>query len=426
VNRQEWATELAESKILHDISTQLIHERRTELLYQKIVDAAATITHSDFASIQMYWPERGVVGELQLLAFRGFTAKAARFWEWVRIDSASSCGEALRQLTRIVVPDVKDCKFLAGSHDLAVYLQTGIRAVQTTPLISREGTLVGMLSTHWSEPHTPLPRELEFLDILACQAADLIERKRVRESLEAQVRQRTAEITRAHASVRALSMKLMKAQDEERRRVARELHDGIGQIAVAAGFVLGEAKDRTDDPALVRCLSEAGALLDQLSQEIRTTSYLLHPPLLDECGLESAIRWYTEGLAKRTGLSISVSIAEDLGRLPAELEMAAFRIVQECLTNIHRHSGSKTARIVVERDADSALLRIEDDGRGIPPEVLNQTEAAQAGVGLAGMRERVHHLNGAMQIDSSPGGTKVQIAFAVATEGRALGMSSSG
>lgn len=415
MNPQQSAAELADSKVLHDLSTQLINEDNAEDLYQKIVEAACIIGRSDFASLQMYWPARGLGGELQLLAYRGFCAEAARFWEWVTLDSASTCGQALRFRTRIIVPDVEHCDSLAGTDDLAVYRKTGIRAVQTTPLTSRSGDLMGMLSTHWREPNTPTETELRFFDILARQAADLIERRRIHDELEAQIRDRTAEIASAHESVRALSMRLMQAQDQERRRVARELHDSAGQMLLAISCALEAAGREMHDPdAVARCLEEANSLLDQLGKEIRTTSYLLHPPLLDECGLGSAVRWYVDGLSKRGALAISVDVPENLGRLPADVETTVFRIVQECLTNIHRHSGSLTARIAIARGAGGISLRIEDDGKGIPHEVLANRRSSP-GVGLAGMRERVYHLNGTMKIDSSASGTKILITFPVPT-----------
>lgn len=408
----EWATELEDSKVLHEISTQLINEAKAEELYQKIVDAACTIMRSDFASLQMFCPEYGTSGLLRLLAFRGFNSTASRFWELVSVDSASSCGQALRLRTRVIVPDTERCEFMAGTDDQAVSRQTGIHAVQTTPLISRSGKLVGMLSTHWREPHTPTEGDLRFLDILARQAADLIEHRRVQDELEAQVRERTAEIAAAHESLRRLSMRLMKAQDEERRRVARELHDSAGQLVLAVGCAIEEADQHADDPAAVaQCLEQARTLLEHLAKEVRTTSYLLHPPLLDECGLGSAIRWYADGLTKRSGLSIDLSLPENLGRLPVDLEITLFRIVQECLSNIHRHSGSETARIVIEREADAIVMRIEDDGKGIPDAILNRGVALNGGVGLAGMRERVHHLDGRMTINSDATGTRILMNF---------------
>jgi GAF domain-containing protein len=149
------AEELAATQQLQQISTQLIHQDNIQELYEKILDAAVTIMHSDYASIQMLYADRGENGELRLLGFRGFNPEAAKFWEWVRPASESTCGMTLRTGHRCIVADVEQCDFMAGSEDLAIYLQTGIHAVQTTPLISRTGKLVGTISTHWREPRQP-------------------------------------------------------------------------------------------------------------------------------------------------------------------------------------------------------------------------------------------------------------------------------
>jgi two-component system NarL family sensor kinase len=149
----------------------------------------------------------------------------------------------------------------------------------------------------------------------------------------------------------------------------------------------------------------------ELSQEIRTVSYLLHPPLLDENGLSEAIAWYVEGLRERTGLQITHNISENFGRLPSEIELAAFRVLQECLTNIHRHSESKTATIRLLRSAESVSLEIQDEGKGIPVEKLSGIQGQRSGVGIAGMRERVRHLGGVMFIQSNGSGTKISVTF---------------
>jgi PAS domain S-box-containing protein len=175
--------ELADAKLLQEISTQLIHENDVEALYGRIMDAAVAIMRSDHASMQMYYPERGARGELRLLAFRGFDPDAARFWEWVRADSDCTCGAVLRTGTRAIVPDVEKCDFMSGTADLAALLKAGIRAAQSTPLCSRGGQLLGMISTHWGQPHQPTERDLRLLDILARQAADLIERNKAEQAL---------------------------------------------------------------------------------------------------------------------------------------------------------------------------------------------------------------------------------------------------
>ena len=181
-SEQSLAAELKAAEHLQQVSTQLI-QADNEAVCEQIMDAAVGILHSDFASLQMLYPERGTQGELRLMGYRGFTTEAARFWEWVGLSSQSTCGVALRSGQRVLVADVTQCDFMAGSEDLAIYLQTGIRAVQTTPLFSRAGTLLGMISTHWRQPHDPTDGELRSLDILARLAADLIDRKRAEEAL---------------------------------------------------------------------------------------------------------------------------------------------------------------------------------------------------------------------------------------------------
>jgi len=150
-------------------------ETGQELVYEEIVDIAVSLMRSDYASMQKLFPERGAGGELHLLAFRGFNPHAARFWEWVRADSKSTCGIALRDVRRVVAEDIATCDSMADSEDQEVYLQTGIRACQTTPLIARSGTVVGMISTHWRTPHQPSEDDFRLFDILARGAAGVIE-----------------------------------------------------------------------------------------------------------------------------------------------------------------------------------------------------------------------------------------------------------
>jgi PAS domain S-box-containing protein len=180
------AAELSAAQQLQHISTQLLHTHDLETLYEHILDTAVSILHADFASIQMLDPQRG---ELRLLGNRGFNSQSAEFWEWVGSNSDSACGLALRTAQRVFVPDVQACDFMAGTKDLEAYLQTGIRAVQTTPLFARSGALLGMLSTHWREPHEPTESEMRRLDVLARLAADLIDRKQTDDALRESERQ---------------------------------------------------------------------------------------------------------------------------------------------------------------------------------------------------------------------------------------------
>ncbi len=183
-SRAQVEAELTDAELLQELSAHMIGEADAAVLYEKVMDAALAIMRSDFASMQMFHPERGRGGELHLLAFRGFSPHAAKFWQWVGIESAgSTCGAALRERRRIVVPDVEECGFMAGTADLPVFRESGIRACQTTPLLARSGMLVGMISTHWRTPHQPTERQLRLLDVVARQAADIIERQLAEEAL---------------------------------------------------------------------------------------------------------------------------------------------------------------------------------------------------------------------------------------------------
>ena len=174
------AVELADTKKLQHISSQLIQEDKINILHEQILDAAIALMRSDMGSIQILHPEKN---ELQLLAWKGFDPASAAFWEWVRVDSGSSCGVALNLRERVIVPDVDTCDFMVGTDDLDFYRLSGIRAVQSTPLLSRRGYIVGMISTHWREQHQPSERDLGLFDVLVRQAADLIERMQAEQAL---------------------------------------------------------------------------------------------------------------------------------------------------------------------------------------------------------------------------------------------------
>jgi signal transduction histidine kinase len=183
-SEERMSEELAATQQLQQTSTQLIREDNVEALYEQILDAAVAIMRSGYASLQMLYPERAPGGELGLLCYRGFNPQAVRFWTWVQPDAKSTCGIALRTGQRVIVPDVQASGFMAGSEDQAIYLQTGIRAVQSTPLVSRTGKVLGMISTHWNQPYQPSECDLRLLDVLARQAADLIERSQADKALQ--------------------------------------------------------------------------------------------------------------------------------------------------------------------------------------------------------------------------------------------------
>lgn len=233
--------------------------------------------------------------------------------------------------------------------------------------------------------------------------------KQAQEHLEARVKERTAELERAQERLRTLSAQLLRMQDDERRRIARELHDTVGQIVIALSLNLTpvEAALLKDNSSLAPRVTDSLRLLEELSRDLRTISHLLHPPLLDEAGLQSAVRWYVQGFSERSKIEVDLEISSDLGRLPAELETAIFRIVQECLTNIHRHSGSSTASISIRRGSQSVEVEIRDQGKGM------SVPAPRAGVGIQGMGERVRQWGGKLEIEFGSGGTRVRATFPV-------------
>lgn len=237
------------------------------------------------------------------------------------------------------------------------------------------------------------------------------------DSLETKVRQRTQELEKQSEEVFDLSMRLLRAQDEERRHIARELHDTAGQTMTVVGMKLQRLiqKMKQTAPELAADQEIIRGLIEKLNQDIRTTSYLLHPPLLDESGIAAALPWYGRGLAERSGLDIRVSVSEDVGRLSQDMELVIFRVVQECLTNVHRHSGSKTASIRVVRDEEEIRVEVADQGKGMTPERLAEIQTQGTGVGIPGMRERVRQFGGRMKIESNGAGTTVSITFPLGT-----------
>jgi PAS domain S-box-containing protein len=235
--------------------------------------------------------------------------------------------------------------------------------------------------------------------------------------LESTVRIRTSQLHR-------LSARLLTAQDEERRRIARELHDSVGQYLAGIQMnldaalrgnsaILGPVANRISDSAEMaqRCLSE-----------VRTVSYLLHPPLLDEMGLASALAWYADGFAQRSGIRVELDIPKDLGRLATDIETALFRVVQQGLANVHSHSGSHVAKIRLARDAENVIAEICDEGRGISPEALDRLHSGTQllGVGIAGMRGRVSDMGGRFDIRSGPDGTTIEVSLPISGNSEAL------
>jgi signal transduction histidine kinase len=227
-----------------------------------------------------------------------------------------------------------------------------------------------------------------------------------------------SEMTRritAEESLRQLSGSLLQTQDDERRRFARELHDSVGQLLTGAVLSISAVRRQAGrlGQKSSRLLSECADCVKQSLREVRTISYLLHPPMLDETGLGDALRWYVRGFAERSGVQVELDISSGVDHLSRDIRTAVFRIVQESLTNIHRHSGSTTAEIHLHRCDLQIQLQVQDHGKGMPPESIwtNGREQPRHGVGIRGMRERIVQLKGEMRIHSSERGTTLEVAL---------------
>jgi signal transduction histidine kinase len=226
--------------------------------------------------------------------------------------------------------------------------------------------------------------------------------------LEDRVQERTAELNAANASLREFPSRLLKVQDQGRRRIARELHDTTGQDLAAMKMLLDSLRRAVaDNQNATKVADEMGHLIEQTITDVRTTSYLLHPPLLDELGLVSAIRWYVEGFSQRSGIKVSLELPQVSSRFPEDIELALFRVLQESLTNVHRHSGCSAVAVRFAADEKQLNLQVKDNGRGIPEDLIRrfQEHGTGFGVGLVGMRQRMSELGGQLTINSDALGT---------------------
>ena len=352
----------------------------------------------------------------------------------------------------LIVRDVREDPFGANS----MLSEFGMRAYAGFPLLA-DGEAIGVLYAIDCDAREYCSGDCEFLTAVANSAAVAISKVQLYEKLqcanqlleehaehlESRVIERTAELAETNQRLRQeieehrrdeaalrkseeryrrLSGCLLALQDQERRHIARELHDTTAQnlgVVTLNLARLSQPKPAIDGSSLT-VVTESLALAEQCLREIRTLSYLLHPPLLDESGLTSALSWYVDGFTKRSGIPVRLDVAPGVERLPAYFETALFRVVQESLTNIHRHSGCRRASIHVSRAVDQVTLEIQDDGRGMS---LQRTGADSGnpenlGVGIMGMRERLRQLGGCMELQSNDRGTTLRAVLRLGTNGR--------
>ena len=424
------AERVRQQKALFHLATELHQAVRMEDVCNAALDAILDALPCDRAAVLLYDQS----GSLRFVSWRGLSEAYRK-----AVDGHSPWKAEERDPQPICVGDLEAAD-LSDAVRAAVRAE-GIRALAFIPLVSHQ-KLIGKFMTYYNAAHPFSNAEIELSLTISRALAYCIARKRgeealrqseerfrrLVETLEEQVRGRTqelevrnAEVLRQSEQLRDLSSRLLQAQDEERRRIARELHDSAGQILAGLGLDLATiAKSAPDNvPLVAEAIEHSEQLVKELTEGIRTMSYLLHPPLLDETGLEEALRCYARGLSERSGLQVTLEIPADFERLSAEAELVIFRIVQEALTNIHRHSHSRTALIRIGRDAASVFAEIQDHGEGIPREKLSEIQSHGSGVGIRGMRERVRQLKGEMKIESDGAGTTISVVFPVAEVARA-------
>ncbi len=386
-SRSVLEAELEDTKLLQSISAELLHEDNTQELFEKIIDAAMRIMRSEFASMQVLYPERGSGGELRLLAFRGFSPEAAKFWKWVGISGGSTCGEALRKHRRVIMPDVEECGYLRGTEDLAVYRQTGIRACQTTPLISRNGKLVGMISTHWRSRHEPSERDLRLWDILVRQAADLIERARAEEALLAAKQQ--AE----------LYLDLMGHDINNMHQVA------LGYLELARELPAGEKQAEFLDKS-IEVLQRSTKLIGNVRKLQKLHEGAFQNQDVDVCRVLADIKSEYGAVA---GKKIALSM-DGHGRCIVHANELLHDVFSNLVNNAVKHTGDAAeVSMVLDTSANGGRfirVSVEDNGPGIPDDAkerifnrMHKGTARGMGLGLYLVKSLVNSYGGRVWVE---------------------------
>ena len=419
-SQHQLSEELADTRLLQTLSAHLIEEEDSGALYEKIMDAAASIMHSDYSSLQVFHPERGPAGELQLLTSRNLSAEAIRHWEWVKPDACTTCAEALRRNARVIVPDFEQSSFMAGSSDQAMYLAGGVRAGQSTPLISRGGKTVGMISTYWKDPLQPSERDLRLLDIVARQAADLIERTQAVDALR-----------RSEAQLKEADRR----KDEFLAVLAHELRNPLAPIRTALELVrlAGSNASMVEEAREImeRQVSHMVRLIDDLLDVSRIASgkiQLRRQPALLSSLINSAIE---ANLVALNDADIVLDV--DLPEKPVSLDVDPTRFVQ-VLTNVlnnavkFSHSGGHVSisanHHASNGTAGEAQIVVSDAGLGISADLLprvfemftqdetsSRSRGPGLGIGLALARQLIELHGGS--IDAYSAGPGHGSAFTV-------------
>ena len=429
-SEEQLAAELHGIQLLHDLATRLVSEEDVHVIYDQILAAAITLTDAEAGTVQILDKN---TEELVMLASRGLTTEMAAHFNRLDARSDTSCGVALATGRRTFIDfDDPSCNDPEGS--LRMHVEQGLLCAQSTPLVTRSGKPIGMVSTHWRSHHQPNEREMRFLDLLARQAADLIELRQTQEEwrglneeLEERVRERTRELAEANVSLQSevterrlgeqriknLLRQVVNAQEEERRTIARELHDTLGQQLAALHVNIEILKTKTESDASVHeDIARMRKTFDSLNSNIEFLAWELRPASLDLLGLDAALQTYVGDWSQQFGINAIYHIAGMEGvRLAPEVETNLYRIFQEVLQNVHKHAQADRVNVLLERLDGQAMLIVEDNGKGYDAdEVIKDGK----GMGVVNMKERAELVGGSLEVESQPGaGTTVFVRVPV-------------
>ena len=407
--RDTLAAEVAAMTRLHEFSTQLLTSTELQSLLEEILDTTIALQNADLGNIQLYNPE---VRGLEIVAQRGFQKEFLDYFRVVR-DDASACGRAMHGPGRIIIEDVHTDRDFEPHRHIAD--AAGFRAVQSTPLFSRDGKVLGMLSTHFRRPHRPSDYELRLTDLYAVHAAEMIERK-----------QAEATILNYQRELQTLTAKLIETQETENQYLARELHDVFSQKLAVLGMEMTALAQPPPAPseAVCRRLLEFTQQLGDLAKDIRRISRRLHPAILDELGLMEALQNECLAFSDLYGIPADFIPDEIPEVLPKDVSLCLYRVAQESLRNVGKHAHATAVRVALTYCPDDISLTIQDRGEGFDRERIRDKQ----GLGLVSMEERVRLVKGKLSIQSRPKeGTCVEVRISLSgANNEALGRAAGG
>jgi signal transduction histidine kinase len=421
------ASDLAAMTNLHQLGAQLLTTSELEPLLSEALSAIIALQGANFGNIQLYNQQKG---GLEIIVQQGFNRDFLEHFSIVD-DEHSASGRAMLRHERVIIEDVESDPGFAPHRAIAA--ATGFRAVQSTPLYDRAGTLLGVVSTHFRQPHRPTEHMLRLTDLYTRQIAEIIgfkqaqdQLRQAHDELEAKVEARTQQLADANATLvveneerrraeqsrRRLIQQLVSAQEEERRRISRELHDSLGQYLTALSLGLKSLEDQaglSDRTASgIRQLHQLVVLLDDAAARI---AFELRPPRLDDLGLDAALHLLAKEWSATSGIHVDI-VTNGLSRqrIPATIETTIYRVVQEALTNILKHAQASRVSLIAERRNGEVRVIIEDDGRGFDLAAVVAAPEAQHKLGLRGMEERAALADGRIEIETAPGkGTTIYV-----------------